>query len=175
MSNWLAQLERLVDQGGQIIPALMVLSLVLWTLIIERFWFLHLAYPSVRQQQLTPWLSRSEYHSWYASSIREQLYSEITGLLQQRQSAIRTLIALCPLLGLLGTVSGMIAVFDTISLTGNSDAKAMAAGIYRATLPTMAGLVLALSALYFSHRLNQKTRQLSDELAASLNHTGAAP
>jgi len=59
---------------------------------------------------------------------------------------------------LLGTVTGMLGVFEIISLTGSGDAKAMGAGIYKATIPTMVGLFLALSALYFSHALQVKAR-----------------
>lgn len=168
MSEWLVQIERLFEQGGVVIPALMALSILLWALIIERFWFINWDYPKYQYHVLNQWLARTEHESWTAKSIRAQLLSECDALLQQRQSTIRNLIALCPLLGLLGTVTGMIAVFDTIALTGNSDAKAMAAGIYRATLPTMAGLVLALSALYFSHRLMQKSKMLSERLSAQL-------
>lgn len=169
MAEWLVHLQRLIEQGGMVMSALMLLSIILWALIIERFWFIHWDYPKQQLAILKQWLARQEYTSWAAHSIRQQYLSECDGLLQQRQSTIRNLIALCPLLGLLGTVTGMITVFDAISLTGNSDAKAMAAGIYRATLPTMAGLVLALSALYFSHRLVQKSKLLSERLAAQLS------
>ena len=94
-------------------------------------------------------------------------------LLEKHQSSIRFLIKLCPLLGLLGTVSGMIGVFDVIASTGNSDVKAMAAGIYRATLPTMAGLILALSALYFSHQIRHQAEQKQAQLSAALNRREA--
>ena len=171
MAEWLVHLQRLIDQGGIVMLALMLLSIILWALIIERFWFIHWDYPKQQLGILQQWLARKEYTSWAARSIRQRYLSECDGLLQQRQSTIRNLIALCPLLGLLGTVTGMISVFDAISMTGNSDAKAMASGIYRATLPTMAGLVLALSALYFSHRLVQKSKLLTERLAAQLSAT----
>jgi biopolymer transport protein ExbB len=74
------------------------------------------------------------------------------------------------LFGLLGTVSGMVQVFDVIAVTGSSDAKAMAGGIFKATLPTMSGLFLAVSALYFHYLLTQRAkaiqlraRELADE------------
>jgi protein TonB len=61
---------------------------------------------------------------------------------------IRTLARLCPLFGLLGTVSGMIVIFDVMAATGSSSPKAMAAGVALATLPTMAGMVGALSGVF---------------------------
>ena len=81
---------------------------------------------------------------------------------------IQVLVALCPLLGLLGTVLGMIGVFEVIAVSGNDDAQAMARGVYRATIPTMAGLVVALSGIYFTVRLRRladhETSRLMDSL-----------
>ena len=54
----------------------------------------------------------------------------------------------CPLLGLLGTVTGMIEVFNIMAVTGGGDAKSMAGGVSRATIPTMAGMVAALSGVF---------------------------
>ncbi|MBR9812954.1 MotA/TolQ/ExbB proton channel family protein, partial [bacterium] len=81
---------------------------------------------------------------------------------------ITSLIALCPMMGLLGTVTGMIEVFDVMALQGTGDARSMAGGVSRATLPTMAGMVVALSGLFFASRLkrlvNKKTNQFADSL-----------
>jgi biopolymer transport protein ExbB len=82
---------------------------------------------------------------------------------------IQVLISMCPLLGLLGTVTGMIEVFDVMALKGTSDARAMAAGVSRATVPTMAGMVVGLSGLLsinrFRKRVKVETERLGDELA----------
>lgn len=168
MSDWLANISRLAEQGGTVIWALMLVSVLLWFLIFERYYFLWFLYPHQQQSVLQAWLARGEKTSWYAHKIREALVSENQARLSSRLSSIKMLIAICPLLGLLGTVTGMVSVFDTIAITGTSDAKAMASGIYQATLPTMAGLMLALSALYFSHNLQQKTAQLAATLADQL-------
>jgi biopolymer transport protein ExbB len=81
---------------------------------------------------------------------------------------LATLIAICPLLGLLGTVTGMIQVFDVLSATGTGNARAMASGIAQATLPTMAGLVVALSGLYFRSRFQRLAERSQQELADRL-------
>ena len=75
--------------------------------------------------------------------------------MEQYMGVIKMLIAICPMLGLLGTVTGMIQVFDVMALTGNSNARSMAAGISEATISTMAGMVIAISGLYF-HKLIEK-------------------
>jgi len=78
------------------------------------------------------------------------------------------LVALLPLLGLLGTVTGMIEVFDVMALSGSSNARLMAGGVFKATIPTMAGMTAALSGLYFSTVLPRwsvrETARFSDEL-----------
>jgi biopolymer transport protein ExbB len=72
---------------------------------------------------------------------------------------IKTLVAVCPLLGLLGTVTGMIEVFDVMAMVGSGNARAMASGVYMATIPTMAGMVAALSGVYFIARLERLARR----------------
>ena len=51
---------------------------------------------------------------------------------------IEVLVTICPLLGLIGTVTGMIEVFFVMAVTGGGDAKSMAGGVSKATIPTMA-------------------------------------
>jgi biopolymer transport protein ExbB len=89
---------------------------------------------------------------------------------------IRVLVALCPLLGLLGTVTGMMEVFDVMAITGSGNAKAMAGGVSKATIPTMAGMVAALSGLILSARLEIFAADEGDRLADRLEieHGGEA-
>ena len=132
--------------------ALLLVCLVLWLLMVERFLCLRFSYPALRESLLQRWNARADRDSWRAKSIRRETVCEVQLQLQAWLSTIRTLIAVCPLLGLMGTVTGMIGVFEIITLTGG-DSQAIAAGVYRATVPTMSGLVISLSAQYFSARL----------------------
>ena len=61
---------------------------------------------------------------------------------ETKSFGVKTLVALCPMLGLLGTVTGMIEVFDVMA-AGGGNTRGMAAGVSKATLPTMAGMVAA--------------------------------
>ena len=83
---------------------------------------------------------------------------------------IRVLVALCPLLGLLGTVTGMIEVFDVMAVAGSGNAKAMAGGVSKATIPTMAGMVAALSGVYFGTWLEHKAATETEKLEDLLQH-----
>jgi biopolymer transport protein ExbB len=69
-------------------------------------------------------------------------------------SLIQTCVAVAPLFGLLGTVTGMIEVFQVMAFNGGGDARSMAGGVSKATLPTMAGMVVALSGVFATIYLN---------------------
>ncbi len=164
----LAMWQQFFENGGPLILILLMVGFVLWFLIIERYYFLNVEYPALQKKQIAQWQERSDKCSWNAHKIREMHISDNEYTLQRSLSLIKVLIAICPLLGLLGTVTGMLGVFEIISLTGSSDAKAMGAGIYKATIPTMVGLFLALSALYFSHALQSKARHKSGAFSDQL-------
>jgi len=162
-------IQDFVDQGGPVLWLIFAACLLLWLLILERAWFIRITWPRRRRQLTAEWECRAEHQSWRARKIREATVSEAHLALHALLPLIRVLVALCPLFGLLGTVLGMIGVFEVIAVSGNDDAQAMARGVYRATIPTMAGLVVALTGIYFTVRLrrlaDRETRRLLDSLA----------
>lgn len=157
-----------IEQGGGVLWLLFATCLLLWLLILERAWFLRITWPGRARGVVRAWSERRDRHSWRARKIREATVSESSLALHAQLPLIRVLVVLCPLLGLLGTVLGMIGVFEVIAVSGNDDAQAMARGVYRATIPTMAGLVVALTGIYFTLRLGQladrETSRLQDAL-----------
>ena len=161
-------IQDFVDQGGPVLWLLFAACLLLWLLILERAWFIRFTWPRRRRQLTAEWERRAEHQSWRARKIREATVSEAHLALHALLPLIRVLVSLCPLFGLLGTVLGMIGVFEVIAVSGNDDAQAMARGVYRATIPTMAGLVVALTGIYFTVRLrrlaDRETRRLLDSL-----------
>lgn len=155
--------------GGPVMWVLLLVCLTLWLLLVERFWFLRYVFPQIRARLLTDWQARTDRRSWRAQAIRRETVCEVQLQLQAWLSTIRTLIAVCPLLGLLGTVTGMICVFEIITLTGG-ESQAIAGGVYRATVPTMSGLVISLSAQYFSARLRHLATREEKLFADDLTH-----
>jgi len=150
--NLASNIAHLFALGGPVMWVLLFVCLAQWFFISERFWFIHLAYPALRDRKLADWHHRRDQTSWRGRAIRREIACDVHLALNAWQSTLRTLIAICPLLGLLGTVTGMINVFEIITLTGG-DSQALANGIYRATIPTMSGLVVSLSGQYFASRL----------------------
>lgn len=92
-------------------------------------------------------------------------------ILHKNISYIKTLVALCPLMGLLGTVTGMIAVFEVMALVGTGNARLMADGISMATIPTMAGMVGALSGICMVRLLEKYAASRSLSLIEQTMHT----
>lgn len=161
-------INQFIDTGGPVLWVILLVSLLLWTLILERYWYFKFTYHRRVGQWAAEWTQRSDKRSWFARRIRSAIISEAKIELNSTLPLISTLIAMCPLLGLLGTVTGMIQVFDVMSLKGTSDVRAMSAGVAAATVPTMAGMVIALSGLWFHSRLQQLQRREADRLADGL-------
>lgn len=154
------------ESGGPVLYLIAILMFVIWVLLLERGWFYNSGYKKIAQDVITQWEGRSDRTSWYAHAIRSKLISETHTVINQNLSLIKVLIALCPLFGLLGTVTGMIEVFTVLSITGGGDAKSMAGGVSRATVPTMAGMVAALSGVFANIYISNKAtreRELIEE------------
>jgi len=147
-----------------------VVTFLMWTFMLERFWYFRRIQPREARRVQEVWERREDHTSWYAVQIRRLLVSEVRDKLSQSLLLIKTLVALCPLLGLLGTVTGMIEVFDVLAIAGSGNARAMAAGVSKATIPTMAGMVAALSGLIFSVQLERFARQETARVADHLTH-----
>ncbi len=139
-----------MESGGDVLWAIAALTFVMWTLAIERVWYYKFGLSKVVGNAINIWEARSERNSWNAKQIREKLISEVSIKINASLPMIQTMVALCPLLGLLGTVTGMIEVFNIMAVTGGGDAKSMAGGVSKATIPTMAGMVAALSGVFIN-------------------------
>ena len=153
-----------MELGGNVLWAIMLVLFLMWTFILERLWYFYRVHPGRKQAIIADWDARADTTSWYAKRIREGLISETSLALKQNIGLIKALIAICPLLGLLGTVTGMIAVFDVMTYSGGGNARAMAGGVSMATVPTMAGMVAALSGVYFGTWLEHKSQTETEKL-----------
>ncbi len=152
-------LRDFVETGGPVLLWIMGVTFLMWTLILERYWYFASAFPSTRKRVLSYWDNRGDHSSWYAHQIRTQLLSEVRIETHQNLGSIKTLVAVAPFFGLLGTVTGMVEVFDVMAFTGASNARAMAAGVSKATIPTMAGMVAAISGVYFIANLQSRAKR----------------
>ena len=160
-----------MEKGGDVLWLIAALVFFMWMLIIERFiYFLGGGSKADRMAAVEAWGARAERQSWNAKQIRSKLLSESRGVITDNMGLIATCVALCPLLGLLGTVTGMIEVFNVMAVTGGGDAKSMAGGVEKSTIPTMAGMVAALSGLFANTQLqriaSREQQLLQDQLTS---------
>jgi len=175
-------------QGGWIMLPLVITSVVLWTMIVDRLReFSALGRGDLNRQEAIALVSGTGTVSAYndlglrARLVREflrersgvvrldrkilgQVSLQIQQSLDARLAAIAVLAAVAPLLGLLGTVLGMIETFEVISVFGTGNSRAMASGISIALITTQTGLLVAIPGLLMSNRLNRTAQTLKTNL-----------
>ncbi|MBU8869780.1 MAG: MotA/TolQ/ExbB proton channel family protein [Gemmatimonadales bacterium] len=167
------QIRDYLQQGGWIMFPLLAVSVVMWTMIVERWReFRRLTAGAGMGGELDR--SFQKERSGVYELDREILRHCALRLgrnLDIRLAAIAVLAGVAPLLGLLGTVLGMIQTFEVISVFGTGNARAMAGGISVALITTQTGLLVAIPGLLMSNRLGRMARSLQmnlDEASASL-------
>jgi biopolymer transport protein ExbB len=162
-----AVVRGFIEQGGTVLLAIAFVTAVMWSLILERIFYFRIGFRRDAERISTFWAARTDHTSWNSRQIRRVLISDLTMDLNSGLSLIGTLVALCPMLGLLGTVTGMIEVFDVMA-AGGGNTRGMAAGVSKATLPTMAGMVAAISGMLFHVQLERFAEASSDHMAEQL-------
>jgi len=159
----LPEIREFFEAGGPVLWGILMVTIIMWTLIIERFWFFQYLLPQKREEVIAEWASVNNKGDWFSMRMRDQMISEVSTVTRQFLLTIETMMQILPLLGLLGTVVGMIKVFDVMTFFGTGNARLMASGVSQATIPTMAGLVAAISGLYIANLLKRKA---DDEIAS---------
>ena len=161
-----------LELGGDVLTLILVLIFAMWLLIFERIIYFRINFPRAARTILARWEARRERKSWEAHEIRQSMLAEASMGLYQSLDMIKSLVAVCPLFGLLGTVTGMIEVFDVMAIMGTGSARAMASGISKATIPTMAGMVGALTGIFAVILLerNAKTKKIHLEDQLTFDH-----
>jgi len=168
LSDAFEAIRDFMELGGPILRWIAITIFFLWVLIIERLLFFRSTMKAMSEKIHDRWEARSERRSWHAHQIREGMISEFQMATTGSIPMIQTLVALCPLLGLMGTVTGMIKVFEVMAVSGSGNVRAMAAGVSQATVPTMAGMVGALSGVLLVTLLSRRAAREVEFLEDSL-------
>lgn len=160
----LNSIQQFLTTGGQILWVIFGVSICLWYLIAAKLIYLNMLFIQKQSKWVKHWEDLTDKNSWSAMATRELILSKAKINLTSTVSTIKILIGLCPLLGLLGTVTGMINVFDVMAVSGTGSARSIADGVSKATIPTMAGMVIAIAGLYFSKLIEDKVNEHSHNL-----------
>ena len=164
--DWLAR-------GGIFVAPILIFSVVALGIFLERLWVLRRSqiFPHEKMEEISALLVRRK--TGEAGTLCHQVQSPVTSIvlaglqhvdsplyvikevveergkvealeLRKYLGLLQTIASVCPLLGLLGTVSGMIKVFDAISIEGVGNPGSLATGISEALISTAAGLSVAI-------------------------------
>lgn len=156
--EFLEAIRDFIETGGQVLLAIGVLIFIMWLFILERAMYFFVWHQKLKEQTIANWYARKDRSSWNAEQIRQLFISRLDLNLKNSIPVIQAMVALCPLLGLMGTVTGMIEVFDVMAISGSGNARSMASGVSKATVPTMAGMVGALSGVFASTWLTRTAK-----------------
>ena len=192
-------MQDLVQSGGWMMLPILICSVVALAIVVERFWTLRpskLA-PADTVPQVQTLLKRGLLNEGNLVKLRdssplgrilatglanarhgrdimkESIQESATGVVHELEKFLSTLgsiAAITPLLGLLGTVVGMIDVFAAIMIHGTGDAAQLAGGISQALLTTAAGLVVAIPAIFFHRFFVRRVEEITVELEQSAVH-----
>ncbi|MGH0029842.1 MAG: MotA/TolQ/ExbB proton channel family protein [Myxococcota bacterium] len=157
-----------VERGGDVLLVIALVTAVMWMLIYERFWYFRFQHKREVENAKKLWDDWDDHTSWEGRQYRRMLISEVRLKLERGLPLIGTIVVVCPMFGLLGTVTGMIEVFDVMAVAGSGNARGMAAGVSKATLPTMAGMVGALSGMLFHIQLRRFAMSEAERVADTL-------
>ena len=147
-------LRDFMSAGGSVLWLITILAAFMWAIILERIWYFNSGHQIYMSSLKAEWDSIEDHSTWKAEQIKEKLISQAKTEVNRYLPLVNTCVALAPLFGLLGTVTGMIEVFQVMAFTGGGDARSMAGGVSKATLPTMAGMTTALSGVFATIYLN---------------------
>ena len=145
MNETFIAVRDFLEMGGQVLNVIAVVIFLMWMLILERIAYFQSELKTLKTAIQAKWNARSDKKSWASEALREKLISEFNMSANQYLPIIKTLVALCPLLGL------------------------MASGVSKATIPTMAGMVGALSGVFLATLLTQKVTTEVDNLEEQLS------
>ncbi len=184
------RVSEYLQGGGIVMPPLMIASLIMWILIINRvFYFSRLYKKNMSRDKagelikahilpdtskykgavalfVEEFLKRKSGKSGLDEHILDETVIIIIPSLDRYLNLIGVLAGIAPLLGLLGTVTGMIATFDIISVFGTGNAQAMAGGISEALISTQTGLLIAIPGMYMHSFLTKRAEILKQRISS---------
>ena len=183
--------------GGPVMIPLGILSMVAFAIIIERLWILRRGnfLQGATVQTLSGLLASNKYRGAidYCRRHPGPFADLVTALVENRQApyeelkeiledtgrlqlmglqrglpALATIVAGAPLLGLLGTVIGMIKIFAVVATAGSSINEQLSAGISQALITTATGLVIAIPALFIHSYLEARAIGILSDIEAQI-------
>ena len=142
-------LDELFIRGGPVLYILFGLTFLIFTLLVDKYLFIFVQSKTWVNAKFTSFVNSNPPSSTKYKFVEATLISNVKRKTASNIKVLDGLIGMTPMIGLLGTVYGMIEVFEVLSFMGTGNPRAMSSGVAKATIPTMAGMVISLFGLYF--------------------------
>ena len=156
-------LADLFERGGPVLYILFLVTLFIWFIIFSKYLKTSFNNKNWIQDDFSNFSSGVVINKNNAHIFEESYLIHVKRTSSQQLKLLDGLIGLCPMLGLLGTVYGMIEVFEVLAVLGTGNPRAMSTGVAKATIPTMAGMTIALSGLFFKFDLANKVERYQEK------------
>ncbi len=167
MQSLVFDMWKIISQGGWVMGAIFLAGQVGWFLILERFWHYHKMEKS-KSRGIYSLVAKSiqevrnQGQETMVRRARESLHQFIPSL-SSHLGTLAVLAGIAPLLGLTGTVLGIMETFRVITLYGAGNPSMMAGGIAQALMVTEAGLVVAFPLLILHDYLQKRADKIEDD------------
>jgi biopolymer transport protein ExbB len=154
-------LIELFSEGGPVMIAIASASVLAWYLALRTWW---------QSRHHLAWLERMKSDPPAAPSNADndpcdRFIAEVQATrLEHAVWTVGAFAMILPLLGLLGTVLGMLASFEVIQLHGTGQPRLLAGGIGQALMTTQAGLLTAVPVLFFHHAIRNRVHLIRNEM-----------
>ena len=165
-------LNELFLRGGPVLYDLFFITLIIFYILIDKYRFIFFNSESWLKLKLSEFKKEFPPETTDYKFVESVLLSSVSRESKTNIKMLEGLISMCPMIGLLGTVYGMIEVFEVLSFLGTGNPRAMSSGVAMATIPTMSGMVITLFGLYFYQDLNGRINTLSNNFKSSLKNEG---
>lgn len=190
MEALLQEMTAYIRAGGVVMIPILGVSFIMWMLILNRVFVMrrlfikniprqeaghliqdnrmpHRRYQGANSLLVREFLARRTGNRELDGFILDETVMRLNAEMDRYLSLITALSGVAPLLGLLGTVVGMMETFEVITIFGTGNARAMAGGISVALITTQTGLLISIPGLYMSGFLNKRAVNLKQRISAT--------
>ena len=165
-------LEELFIRGGPVLYLLFLLSGLIFYLLVDKYVFIFFKSKNFLISSVDDFSNEYSPSNTDYRFIQNTLISSVKREANKNIKILDGFIGMCPMIGLLGTVYGMIEVFEVLSFLGTGNPRAMSSGVAMATIPTMSGMVITVFGLYFRQDLISRIESISVLLNSLLKEKG---
>ena len=166
------------QRGGIPLVALFCISCILMHVCLSKLYFIMVGIRQFQSALDDKWQLKNQNTGAVApefmNNIRTSAQAEASFFILENQHFFKSLIRVCPLLGLLGTIWGITEVFEVLSVLGSAHLPALATGISRATIPTVTGMSLIILGLLFSEAYQSIARRKLRKLCNRMGEWNAS-